>query len=347
MSLDTFDKPILNRKVHIKYLLRFLDKIPAEFISCDTTRITIAYFVISSLDVLNSLDAIDEEKKQSIIKWIYSLQVTDDEELVSGFQGSSTINTSYNKNLNSLYKWSHLAGTYCGLCCLVILGDDLKNVNRKAIVNSLKILQLPNGCFTGAKDGTENDMRFLFMAANVCYLLNDWSAIDISRAVDFIQKSISYDYGIAQGPELESHGGSTYCAVATLALCQKLDILNNSQLNGLRRWLLNRQFSGFQGRPNKPIDTCYSFWVGAALKILDAFHLSNYEDNRSFVLATQNNIIGGFSKWVNTHCDPLHTYLGLAGLSLMREKGLNEVVPMLNITYRALNHLKHIHEQWT
>ncbi|KAF5282110.1 hypothetical protein FQR65_LT14428 [Abscondita terminalis] len=347
MNVNINERTILNRQLHIKYLLRFLDKIPAEFVSCDTTRITLVYFVISSLDVLNSLDAIDKQKRESIIEWIYSLQVEDDEELVSGFQGSSTVNTTYNRDSNSLYKWSHLAGTYCGLCSLIILGDDLRRVNRKAIINSLKILQLPNGCFTGAKEGTENDMRFLFMAANVSYLLKDWSAIDVTKAVEFIQSSISYDHGIAQGPDLESHGGSTYCAVATLALCNKLDVLDKAQVGGLSRWLLNRQVTGFQGRPNKPIDTCYSFWVGAALKILDAFHLSNYEDNRSFVLATQNNIVGGFSKWVNTFCDPLHTYLGLAGLSLMGENGLNEIVPMLNITYRALDHLKCIHGYWS
>ena len=29
--------------------------------------------------------------------------------------------------------------------------------------------------------------------------------------------------------------------------------------------------TGFNGRPNKPVDTCYSFWVGAALAILRPF----------------------------------------------------------------------------
>jgi geranylgeranyl transferase type-1 subunit beta len=33
----------------------------------------------------------------------------------------------------------------------------------------------------------------------------------------------SYDYGIAQAPELESHGGTTFCAVATLKLMNQLD----------------------------------------------------------------------------------------------------------------------------
>jgi geranylgeranyl transferase type-1 subunit beta len=33
----------------------------------------------------------------------------------------------------------------------------------------------------------------------------------------------AYDYGIAQAPELESHGGTTFCAVATLALMNQLN----------------------------------------------------------------------------------------------------------------------------
>lgn len=129
-------------------------------------------------------------------------------------------------------------------------------------------------------------------------------------------------------------------------MCNQLNSLSVTQRNGLRRWLLNRQLDGFQGRPNKPVDTCYSFWVGAALKILGAFDFSNFEQNRSYVLATQNDVIGGFSKWIDTMSDPLHTYLGLAGLSLMKEKGLKEVVPALNITFRAYEHLKTIQQQW-
>ena len=39
------------------------------------------------------------------------------------------------------------------------------------------------------------------------------------------------------------------------------------ELEKIKRWCLVRQKSGFQGRPNKPVDTCYSFWVGASLKV--------------------------------------------------------------------------------
>ena len=43
--------------------------------------------------------------------------------------------------------------------------------------------------------------------------------------------------------------------------------------------------------------------------------------------------------------DALHTYFGLCGLSLMEEPGLNVIHAALNITQRAANHLKKLHNQ--
>jgi geranylgeranyl transferase type-1 subunit beta len=63
-------------------------------------------------------------------------------------------------------------------------------------------------------------------------------------------------------------GGSTFCAVASLVLMGRLhDVLSPREIEGIRRWCLFRQQTGFQGRPNKPVDTCYSFWVGATLEV--------------------------------------------------------------------------------
>lgn len=155
-----------------------------------------------------------------------------------------------------------------------------------------------------------------------------------------------YDYGIAQGPELESHGGTTFCALASLSLMNQMHKLSETQVEGLKRWLMYRQVDGFQGRPNKPVDTCYSFWVGASLKILDTLKFTNYGSNRRYVYDTQDIVVGGFSKWPDTCTDPMHTYLGLAGLSLIGENGLLEIEPRLNITKRAYEHLKTLHQAW-
>lgn len=125
-----------------------------------------------------------------------------------------------------------------------------------------------------------------------------------------------------------------------------MNVLSEAQIEGLKRWLLYRQEDGFNGRPNKPVDTCYTFWIGASLKILDAYDLIDEEKLKSFVFATQDTIMGGFSKWVSYSPDPLHTYMVLAGLSLMNYPQLNEVEPMLNISKRSMNFLQTLHINW-
>lgn len=145
---------------------------------------------------------------------------------------------------------------------------------------------------------------------------------------------------------MESHGGTTFCALAALELSDQLDLLTPRQLEKMKRWLLFRQDGGFQGRPNKPIDTCYSFWIGAALKIVNSFELSCFKDNRDYILSTQDTIVGGFSKWPGSTTDPFHAYFGLCGLSFLNEPGLLDIMPSLNISMRAYERLKGLHEVW-
>ncbi|KAI5724943.1 hypothetical protein M8J77_009050 [Diaphorina citri] len=191
------------------------------------------------------------------------------------------------------------------------------------------------------------DMRFVFCACSICYILDDWSGMDRARCLEFIFRSLSYDGAFGQGPCLESHGGSTYCALASLALMNKLDMLRPTQIESLKRWLIFRQRSGFQGRPNKPVDTCYTFWIGASLSILNSATWIDEERLLLSVLDTQH-MTGGLSKWSDTQADILHTYLGIAGLSLLKSHTyeLAEVYPALNVTKRAFAHLQQLHQSW-
>jgi geranylgeranyl transferase type-1 subunit beta len=68
----------LAKKQHIKYFQRFLNLLPARLISYDSTRLTMGFFAISGLDILNALDVLDDKKKEHIIDWIYRLQVVPD-----------------------------------------------------------------------------------------------------------------------------------------------------------------------------------------------------------------------------------------------------------------------------
>ena len=114
----------------------------------------------------------------------------------------------------------------------------------------------------------------------------------------------------------------------------RLDRAPAADRERLLRWLLMRQESGFKGRPHKPVDTCYSFWVGSSIHLLGHGDLVNTDANRAYLMTTQNSY-GGFSKWVDVMPDPLHTYMALSGLSLQREPGIKPVHPALNFSMAA------------
>ncbi|XP_078374202.1 geranylgeranyl transferase type-1 subunit beta-like isoform X1 [Oculina patagonica] len=338
-------------KKHVKFFKRCLDVLPSAYSSLDTSRVTVAFFALSGLDILNSLHLV-ENNKEEIIEWIYSNQKLPDKTSNAsmercGFRGSST--TACHRPLSQDacdYDCSHIAMTYTALGSLLILGDDLSRVNRPAVIESLKALQLPDGSFQPTVDGSENDMRFIYCACCISYILNDWSGVDIPRVVEYIKKSRSYDFGFGQGPSLEAHGGSTFCAIASLVLMNRLESsFEPNELEQIKKWCLFRQKSGFQGRPNKPVDTCYSFWVGASLELLGAFSCVDFLANRDYLISTQAAMTGGFSKWPGNHPDALHTYFGLCGMSLMQEPGLNAIHAALNITQRAADHLNKLHNQ--
>jgi geranylgeranyl transferase type-1 subunit beta len=79
--------------------------------------------------------------------------------------------------------------TYTALASLLILGDDLSRVHHSAIIEGLKSLQLPDGSFQPMAYGCESDVRFIYCACCISYMLNDWSGIDQDKAVEYIRMS--------------------------------------------------------------------------------------------------------------------------------------------------------------
>ncbi|XP_046449530.1 geranylgeranyl transferase type-1 subunit beta-like [Daphnia pulex] len=346
------------KEKHAKYFLRCLNALPSSMVSLDSIRLSMSFFAISGLDVLGRLDLLDKHRKE-YINWIYLFQILPkygDECLERcGFRGSlaatfalesqdsSQVASIENKGSVSSHPLdtSHITMTYAAINTLLILGDDLGRIQRKGILAGVRALQLENGSFAATLEGSESDVRFVYCACCICYILQDWSVINIESATNYIVNSISYDGAIGQDRNQEGHAGLTFCGIAALSLMGTLETaLSSNQKAKLVRWLVSRQQSGFQGRPNKlPVDTCYSFWVPATLKILGAHQFIDRKSNRKFVLDTQCNIIGGLSKWIDHSSDPLHSYLGLAGLSVCEETDLvEEIHPALNVTKRAFEH---------
>ena len=174
----------LVKKIHARYFKIILQLMPSDCASIDSTRLTFAFFAISGLDILDSLSELSNEQKEEAIEWIYKLQISGAGSK-SGFQASTTLPKEATK-----YECGHLAMTYTGLATLLILGDNLSRVDKKSIIEGIRACQNPDGCFTAMITGSESDMRFLYCACCVSYILNDWSGIDQQKAIDYILKSI-------------------------------------------------------------------------------------------------------------------------------------------------------------
>ncbi|KAH9324759.1 hypothetical protein KI387_004937, partial [Taxus chinensis] len=287
-----------------------------------------------------------------VINWVYHLQVLPSDKdagkngFFYGFQGSS-VHISRDTGGVNFKNGGHLASTYCALSILRTMGDDFTGVDQKCILKSMKILQQFDGSFTSIHTGAETDLRFVFCAAAICFMLNDWSGMDVDKTLGYIVNCQSYDGGFGLSPGLESHGGATYCAIATLKLMgyitddpvSKRPTSSAVDLQSVVEWSLQKQTSngGFQGRSNKASDACYSFWLGGTLKLLGAHNFFDWGALRSFLFTCQSKY-GGFSKWPREFPDLYHAYYGVCGFSLLEEPGLAPLCCELGITEKAAMH---------
>lgn len=98
------------------------------------------------------------------------------------------------------------------------------------------------------------------------------------------------------------------------------------------------QVTGFQGRPNKIMDSCYSYWIGNTLSILGGQNFIDTNFLLYFIKKTHCN--GGFSKHSNVNLkgedasdssielnqttDPYHSSFSINGLSLCNFAGIHK-----------------------
>lgn len=335
---------IFDRDRHVLFLEMMYQQLPSEYQGQEINRLTLAYFVISGLDILSALDRVDKEE---ITSWVLSFQAhpRNKAELNNGqfygFHGSRTSQFPPDENGVLIHNGSHLASTYCALAILKIVGFNFSLIDSESILTSMRNLQQPDGSFMPIKTGAEMDLRFIYCAAAICFMLGDWSGMDKETAKDYIVNCQSYDGGFGLIPGSESHGGATYCAVASLRLMGYIenDILSESAPSSvinvplLLDWSLQRQAAdgGFQGRSNKTSDTCYAFWIGGVLRILGAHKFIDKNALLSFLLTCQFQY-GGFSKFPGQLPDLYHSYYGFSAFSMLEEPGLNPVCFELGVT---------------
>jgi len=118
-------------------------------------------------------------------------------------------------------------------------------------------------------DDGEIDSRSTFTVLCVARLVNILTEELVDGTAEYLLSCQTYEGGFGGEPGNEAHGGYNFCAMASLCILQQSHRIDS---DGLEHWLLQRQMKvegGFQGRTNKLVDSCYSFWQGAAFALMN------------------------------------------------------------------------------
>ena len=140
-------------------------------------------------------------------------------------------------------------------------------VERERMVRWLDRLRNSDGSFMMHIDG-EVDIRGVYCALSTARLLNIYSDSLFRETDQWLLRCQTYEGGFGGVPGMEAHGGYSFCGLAALILLGKEKLCD---LDTLLLWAASRQMrceGGFQGRTNKLVDGCYSFWQGGMFPLL-------------------------------------------------------------------------------
>ncbi|KAJ6019551.1 hypothetical protein N7499_009485 [Penicillium canescens] len=238
---------------------------------------------------------------------------------------------------------AHMLYTVSAVQILVTIDavDELEKRGRggkEKVGSFIANLQNADGSFKGDQWG-ETDTRFLYGALNALSLLRLLERVDVPKAVAHIQSCENLDGGYGISPGAESHAGQVFTCIGALAIAGRLDLVNKDRLGA---WLSERQIEsgGFNGRPEKLADACYSWWVGSSLAMIDRLHWIDGKKLAAFVLQCQDPDAGGFADRPGNMVDVYHTHFSLAGLSLLKFEGLEEIDPVYCMPKSIIKYLR-------
>lgn len=166
--------PTFNKAFHVRYWLRCLKThLPTQYTSNDSQRTTLAFFILSALDLLGVLhEHTTAAERASYVDWIYRCQHPH-----GGFRGFTGADIGdANENGEKCWDPANLAATYFSLAALAILGDNMERVKRRECLRWIRRLQHEDGSFGEAvgKDGVlegGRDGRYCYCATAVRWML--------------------------------------------------------------------------------------------------------------------------------------------------------------------------------
>lgn len=267
----------LLKEKHVEYLTKALHtfgnnkkKLSQSYVSLDASRPWIIYWTLHSLDLLNALPSIDPEIFNGIVSTLsHCWQETSIHLPSSSIPSFIQQNLTQSKDNADMYmgggfgggpgQMAHCATTYASILALCIIAgcsdinkqaanqaQDLLHERRWKIYVWFLMLKDPiSGAYHMHEDG-EMDVRAAYIVTCISTLLNiqEYELLLDDSVKNYISDCQTYEGGFGGEPNVEAHGGYTYCALAALQLLQRQSslhtIINTSALHG---WLLRLVWS--------------------------------------------------------------------------------------------------------
>ena len=121
---------------------------------------------------------------------------------------------------------------------------------------------------------------------------DEWRGVDVDAATRAVMSAIAAMAASDSAPgvarRFDLHVLAALSLMGTLPQLPQRDVLVG--------WIVQRQVGGFQGRPGKDEDTCYSFWFGASLVLLGAPGLTDLPSLSKFAMTCECPGPGGVAK---------------------------------------------------
>lgn len=324
-------EPYLNRNHHAEFLKKSLVSFSSSYECLDCSRPWLCYWSLHALQILG--ERLEDEEYSKIVSFLSKCQDPE-----GGFGGGPG-------------QYPHLASTYAAVSalCIIETKEAYDVIDRKGLEKFFKSLKFDDGSFSMQKDG-EIDIRGVYCAVAVAKLTNILTPELFKNTDEWIAKCQTWEGGFGGCPGMEAHGGYTYCGLAALVILGKSHLC---QIPSLLRWIANKQMrleGGFQGRTNKLVDGCYSFWQGACFPLIHAilsnegklpntnYWLFDQEALQEYLLVCCQHPFGGLIDKPDKNRDVYHSCYGLSGLSISQ----NSPTPLI-VGRRHQNSVEIIH----
>ena len=291
-------------KNYFKNLKQHISKIFSKFNFFHPTLFInkpwVLYWLINSLDLIYS-----HFKKSNLLKNI---------NLNYLFLSGSTISYMFKNSICSLFKLYSYS-----LYLSLIAHKNLKIIDEKSVKfiyyflrSLLRISILPRSSKVSDCDG-----RNLFCILTISSLFG----ILTPNLENICIKKLRHVSTMVEGFSVKTfgnaHGALTYCWLGSFIFLnnKKRNINHLLRIKNLLTSRQNHLMFGFSGRMGKVPDSCYNFWVGASLILLNLKLSRTLENSLIFYYDTKLN---SFSDRCGKPTDSYHICYSLCGLAMLK-----------------------------